>query len=649
METPRKRPRLTMFADNDSDDELEAARHDNDMQLKSRFEAIFEKYSRDFSLIGDEIDVMTGEIIVDNGHLASMMGETDTGTQEAATAATGRSILRAMTTISDEEEFDNEGADEVLMSIETIAENAAFSDEGQSDEENVDDLFEQDDVRQTTEEVSVEPMEWQKHYETSMARDTYSSDSDSLFEVPNPDRLSSPDSLFEVVGDEQRQTNSGTVYPSINPFSADTGRRERYDDDAILKKYGESMGQEVLNLIEKRAVAHIEPAWRVPTLPQTTSIPPTTSISRSGRSKSHSQTPSGLEPLAPAVSTIPDPIMTNSVPQERTHSIWREPRQNKKVSMQEVRQRRKIRAESEDPLQEGFPAKQRNESTTDHSNVMNDEEDEFEDPSYLEEIQKDHDFVNKLSEGICPYCKQQYRNKSSVLAHWTRLVRNADNGKLPEDDVHDMALIRESRSSRSCRIRGPRLLLCDFKSMVELHEGGGLTFTEISDSFALRTQKTGARLQDLYDQYRSAKGQRRPLNAVKKWTDQENKLLEELCTNNLITLATLARNFKDREPTEVGDKLAREWLDQLTDAQRAAIKTEYMPHTQPPNQEYIGGHAPRTAPGFPFAQGNSIHPVAVHAPDVPATPRSQYPGLTPNKHANRTPIKIEESSDDDLF
>jgi hypothetical protein len=38
-----------------------------DNKLKSTFEAIFEKYGKDFTGVGDEIDLRTGEIIVDNG------------------------------------------------------------------------------------------------------------------------------------------------------------------------------------------------------------------------------------------------------------------------------------------------------------------------------------------------------------------------------------------------------------------------------------------------------------------------------------------------------------------------------------------------------------------------------------------------------
>ncbi|KAJ4295916.1 hypothetical protein N0V88_004618 [Collariella sp. IMI 366227] len=41
-------------------------------KLKSAFERIFEKYEKDLSGVSDEIDLRTGEIVVDNGHIQSL-------------------------------------------------------------------------------------------------------------------------------------------------------------------------------------------------------------------------------------------------------------------------------------------------------------------------------------------------------------------------------------------------------------------------------------------------------------------------------------------------------------------------------------------------------------------------------------------------
>lgn len=61
------------------DPELERVRHLNDLKLKSRLEHIFSKYSRDFTDVGDEIDLVSGELVIDNGHLQHMRTECDLG------------------------------------------------------------------------------------------------------------------------------------------------------------------------------------------------------------------------------------------------------------------------------------------------------------------------------------------------------------------------------------------------------------------------------------------------------------------------------------------------------------------------------------------------------------------------------------------
>lgn len=81
MERPQKRPRLSLagYGEDSDDIDLQEARAQNDLRLKSIFEHIFEKYGKDFTDVGDEIDLQTGKIVVNNGHLQRMSGEDDTG------------------------------------------------------------------------------------------------------------------------------------------------------------------------------------------------------------------------------------------------------------------------------------------------------------------------------------------------------------------------------------------------------------------------------------------------------------------------------------------------------------------------------------------------------------------------------------------
>ena len=77
MEPPSKRQRLAGSSYPEID--LHTRRAQNDFRLKSIFESIFEKYGRDFDGIGDEIDLRTGEIVVNNGHIQGMTNERDAG------------------------------------------------------------------------------------------------------------------------------------------------------------------------------------------------------------------------------------------------------------------------------------------------------------------------------------------------------------------------------------------------------------------------------------------------------------------------------------------------------------------------------------------------------------------------------------------
>ncbi|KAK7962307.1 uncharacterized protein PG986_003132 [Apiospora aurea] len=57
--------------------ELDKSRAKAVFKLKSRFESIFDKYERDFDGQGDEINLHTGEVIINNGHLQSLEDEQD--------------------------------------------------------------------------------------------------------------------------------------------------------------------------------------------------------------------------------------------------------------------------------------------------------------------------------------------------------------------------------------------------------------------------------------------------------------------------------------------------------------------------------------------------------------------------------------------
>ena len=91
MEPRKKRPRIshaTEQGDLDTDLDLQESRARNDLRLKSTFENIFRKYEHDFTGIGDEVDLQTGEIVVNNGHIMDMRNEHDIGDWQTGRSTT---------------------------------------------------------------------------------------------------------------------------------------------------------------------------------------------------------------------------------------------------------------------------------------------------------------------------------------------------------------------------------------------------------------------------------------------------------------------------------------------------------------------------------------------------------------------------------
>src|SRR6266576_6774054 len=91
MERPTKRLRMAMPDDREGMSGLERDRRYNDLRLKGTFEDIFMKYAKDFTDVGDEIDLETGEIVVNNGHISQMRDEQDIGDRDV------RRMLRVFT------------------------------------------------------------------------------------------------------------------------------------------------------------------------------------------------------------------------------------------------------------------------------------------------------------------------------------------------------------------------------------------------------------------------------------------------------------------------------------------------------------------------------------------------------------------------
>ncbi|TGO65496.1 hypothetical protein BCON_0002g00800 [Botryotinia convoluta] len=220
----------------DPDQELQQKRARLDHKLKSTFESIFEKYGKDFDGVGDEIDLLTGEILVDNGHLKEMQDERDAGGKKA-----GGNLLRALTvepesvteTSGDEysnvEEGDDRGEEDNVRDKPVDKDDAA--------EMSVEDVEEDDIILRGYDESNQEPfLDMVSTTETESVRN------------------STPKKDLQQRQNVQSEGHS-ISFPSYNE---------------ILRSFGPEVAPQIVSLISQKQShddTNIEPAWRAPELP----------------------------------------------------------------------------------------------------------------------------------------------------------------------------------------------------------------------------------------------------------------------------------------------------------------------------------------------------------------------------------------------
>lgn len=199
----------------DPDFQLEQKRARLDLKLKSKFEAIFEKYGRDFTGIGDEIDLETGEIVVNNGHLLEMEDERDDGTARP-------SLLEAFT----------QGPDETLDFTEA---EESESDEIHDSHVKLEDMEEDDMILfQGAGVLSGKP------------------------KTPPTRSLSLQELLPHQHEASHISAPSKCSYPSENE---------------IIAQFGQELGPEIARYVSQKRIqddSTVEPAWRTPGLPLAT-------------------------------------------------------------------------------------------------------------------------------------------------------------------------------------------------------------------------------------------------------------------------------------------------------------------------------------------------------------------------------------------
>jgi hypothetical protein len=232
----------------DPDAELEQRRARLDYKLKNTFEAIFEKYGRDFDGVGDEIDLATGDILVNNGHLIEMLNEKDAGD-----VSSGGLNTREATT-EPEEEFGSSMMDEEIEDDEDMEEDEA-EDEDSEDGLSEDDMMEDDIIlrgfTQATRFIQPAPNLEPSHAPSRPRQDIQRP------RIPRPSMQSKPlPSREEILSQFGPQLG-----PEIVQYVSQKKVPERPQVEPAWSV------PDILPVAPRRRESNIEPAWRVPDIP----------------------------------------------------------------------------------------------------------------------------------------------------------------------------------------------------------------------------------------------------------------------------------------------------------------------------------------------------------------------------------------------
>ena len=540
MERPFKRPRLSMFRDFHSPDEgLEIARGRNDHRLKSRFESIFAKYERDFTDVADEIDLTTGEILVDNGHLASMQGEKDVGLSHQSRSRSygsqdseerhydGGRILRAMTVAphfdgprDSIEEGDDD--DDVIMLFEKLAKDATA--ESTIPEHFIKmerDLSEENDLGPEISPVDGEHPVSQQDSDYDSLLD----ESEHLSRVGSPDSLlddeesrgrsTSIDSLLDEDQHSRRSASQDSLLESQRKHtvgrSREESRRTSYDsndEEAIIEQYGPDVGAQVLEVLRQRKAAEeakVEPAWRLP------DIGPSFEKAGVVTNHSYSSIPSSPQPLR----------LQTDISSPEDNSIWRPViRRKRRPKIAPPPRRRDSAAsaatdDSEDPLQADFP-----------------------DPIVQEDI-ADH-WQEYLDNKICPYCK---RHRLHLTQHFNLIVEKGPDG------IHDVKNL--TRYCKSRRIG--EVTIRFFLDIVQYKELDNMGFLDIAKQLDSPLKV----VYNLYYQYRAIQMSDEELAAEGlSWTKEEDERMTAAAKAEDATFRSVKHIMGGRKIAQIGNRLA---------------------------------------------------------------------------------------------
>ncbi|RDW73247.1 hypothetical protein BP6252_07154 [Coleophoma cylindrospora] len=245
-----------MYDDDEEDgldtvEELQQRRARLDGKLKSTFESIFEKYERNFDGIGDEIDLYTGAIVVNNGHLLDMQDERDAGRSHR------RGTLQGLIgdsdgedtdgseggSLEDSQEDDDDDADEGL---EVHGYGSTGDDSDEDNEDGAAGLSSDEGIIEDEIILRGVPQQQLEHAKS----------------LPMSSPELEPTTLSFNGAARSRSALPGSERRAATPLQAD-----------LLKRFGPRVGPEIYEYISNQRLLDdgdndVEPVWRTPSIPR---------------------------------------------------------------------------------------------------------------------------------------------------------------------------------------------------------------------------------------------------------------------------------------------------------------------------------------------------------------------------------------------
>lgn len=272
----------------DPEQELQIKRARAEFKLKSTFEAIFEKYGKDFGDVGDEIDMRTGEIVVNNGHLIQMRHERDAGDSQ--------------TSISEELDDDMSGSEEEDLEDEDDEDEDEEDDEGNDEPGQEDEEGDWDDENPPSDEEMVED---------DMILRGFAQASQQLF---HRQPLHEPGLSKDRFAARTEPRSAAVSHASVLPSTSE-----------ILAQFGPQLGPDIVKYVSKRKAPeerNIDPVWRVPDIGPAWRVPDIEPAWQVPDFESNQPPAHFRRPLVNSMVIQPELELERSPSPENAPSIW---------------------------------------------------------------------------------------------------------------------------------------------------------------------------------------------------------------------------------------------------------------------------------------------------------------------------------------